>query len=392
MKLPILKDPYKDADPAALGVGSVDLVNGWFDATGTLRRRPGLLPWEGYGLNAPVDALYWWDYRGMLVSVCQGRVVGHAGLTHDITVGATVSPLGGAHPLDIVDGGHWLMAASNGQLHRWDGASGTLASYPEGFPVSHIAWLNGKFVAIDIAERVVRFTDYQGVESSQVPVWVDEYFTAESSPDPIRALTVFNGQLWLFGSRTVETWYDAGESPVPFVRVQGSHLDVGIGAVTSLVQDQEALYWLDDRSRVIRMAGGQLSILSAPIERFLRDLPGLSGARMFRVAEFLVVVIPDGVHTYACNLKTGGWSQWVSYDESLGLDLPWFGRCSAYVPEASITVVGLRDHGILALSKETYNTDLGALVPVRLLSGRLDGGTINRKRSNQLTVRLRRGD
>ena len=53
------------------------------------------------------------------------------------------------------------------------------------------------------------------------------------TPDVIRGLVVHDQVIRLIGSRTTETWYNAGGELVPFVPVQGTTIDVGMGPLRS---------------------------------------------------------------------------------------------------------------------------------------------------------------
>ena len=54
-----------------------------------------------------------------------------------------------------------------------------------------------------------------------------------NTPDVIRGLVVHDQVVRLIGSRTTETWYNAGDALTPFVPVQGTTIDVGMGPLRS---------------------------------------------------------------------------------------------------------------------------------------------------------------
>lgn len=54
-------------------------------------------------------------------------------------------------------------------------------------------------------------------------------------PDPIRALAVVNGNLWLLGVETTEVWYNSGATDFPFERQPGVLLQHGVHAPWSVV-------------------------------------------------------------------------------------------------------------------------------------------------------------
>ncbi|CAB4120951.1 hypothetical protein UFOVP1_50 [uncultured Caudovirales phage] len=67
-------------------------------------------------------------------------------------------------------------------------------------------------------------------------------------PDNVVALGQTKGELWVFGTDTVEVWYDAGNSPgSPFSKRIGSDLDIGCSAAFSIANVNGNLMWLDSR-------------------------------------------------------------------------------------------------------------------------------------------------
>ena len=79
------------------------------------------------------------------------------------------------------------------------------------------------------------------------------------SADLTTQLAVVNEQLWIFGQKRIEVWYNAGTSPFPFARIQGATIDQGLLAPFSVVKLDNTLFWLgsDDRGvAVVYRANG----------------------------------------------------------------------------------------------------------------------------------------
>jgi hypothetical protein len=89
--------------------------------------------------------------------------------------------------------------------------------------------------------------------------WTDLYSTnvdglnfasAESNPDKLIALINNNEDLWLFGEKTTELWYDAGQGTTVFARRPGVLVETGCASPSSLVKiNSNRLMWMaqDDR-------------------------------------------------------------------------------------------------------------------------------------------------
>jgi hypothetical protein len=111
-----------------------------------------------------------------------------------------------------------------------------------------------------------------------------DFATAESSPDllvrPFGAL----GQLWLFGERTTEVWYNSGDLNFPFARINGANMQTGCSAPFSVVSMDNSVFWLgnsqDGKGIVYRAQGYSPQRISThAIERAINDTGDLSGIR-----------------------------------------------------------------------------------------------------------------
>lgn len=81
-----------------------------------------------------------------------------------------------------------------------------------------------------------------GVESAAA-----QYYSAEYSADPIDAMVVNEGRLWLLGPNSYEVWAPGANSDTgddPFDWVSGATADIGIQAPESLAQIADYVFWL----------------------------------------------------------------------------------------------------------------------------------------------------
>lgn len=73
-----------------------------------------------------------------------------------------------------------------------------------------------------------------------------DFATAESAPDDTIAIETFSNQLWLFGTKTIEIWYNSGDALFPFTRVSGGVLNRGCLSAFSVKKESSALYFVGD--------------------------------------------------------------------------------------------------------------------------------------------------
>lgn len=71
-----------------------------------------------------------------------------------------------------------------------------------------------------------------------------DFATAEASPDALVRVFASLGQLWLFGDRTTEVWYNSANVDFPFEKVSGANLPVGCAAAHSVVEMDNTIVWL----------------------------------------------------------------------------------------------------------------------------------------------------
>ena len=83
-----------------------------------------------------------------------------------------------------------------------------------------------------------------------------DFATAESNPDPGVALEVFAGVLWVFGSKTIEAWTNAGTDPFAFAPQKQRTVPIGCAARDTVQVDQSGIHFLGNDRIVYRFVGG----------------------------------------------------------------------------------------------------------------------------------------
>lgn len=77
--------------------------------------------------------------------------------------------------------------------------------------------------------------------------------SAESNTDVVNALEVSRGELWPFGTESIELWYNKGNSPgFPFSPRIGLEQSVGTIAPYSIVSINDSLIWLDNSGFIVQ--------------------------------------------------------------------------------------------------------------------------------------------
>lgn len=228
----------------------------------------------------------------------------------------------------------------------------------------------------------VGFEQWSGTGSSGV-------FTASARPDPVVALGENTNEVFVFGSTTVQTY----GTDATFIYSPAYVREYGCSAKHSIIRDDNALIWLDDKRRIVKSDGRTFSVISGPIAKTLTDLTTVSDAYGYRVrtgyVDAIVMTFPTEARTFVYQ-KNSGWSQWGSWSNTLANWTPFTVNAHATVFGEDVNVVGLSNGKIGKLTLSAQD-DLGDPVVASVTSGFLDRGTSNRKLCKSVMFTLRRG-
>lgn len=137
---------------------------------------------------------------------------------------------------------------------------------------------------------------------------------AESSPDMLVRDYVFNQTIYRFGERTTEPWYNSEVGTPPIDRIDGQEFSVGLGAIHSVANTDNAIYWLGDDKAVYRVAGGIVQRISNDgISNAIENMSKFNDAFGYTFTlqgqDFYLITFPSENVTYVINEKLGvdGW-------------------------------------------------------------------------------------
>lgn len=139
------------------------------------------------------------------------------------------------------------------------------------------------------------------------------FFTAEDKPDTITTAIATEEQIWLFGSETIEVWWDSGDTDNPFQRVQGGLIHSGIQAPDTALQLDGSLWYVeqDDQGRgIVRRTKGftPTRVSTTPVERFTQTATNLS-AYSYQEDGHAFYVLNADEGTWAYDLATQEWHE-----------------------------------------------------------------------------------
>jgi len=191
------------------------------------------------------------------------------------------------------------------------------------------------------------------------------FATAEARPDNLVRVFANNNELWLFGERTTEIWANTGNPLFPFERIRGAFMEVGCTAKSSVVDDQEGIFWLGDDFSVYQARGYQaIRISTYPIEKEFESYATISDAfGTFYIQEghrFYVLTFPTVNKTWVFDVTTGLWHERSSRNPVTSSNDRWLTNSLSFF--ASLNLVGDKNTGkIYELDLDTY-TDAGTSI------------------------------
>ena len=191
---------------------------------------------------------------------------------------------------------------------------------------------------------------------------------AESNPDNLVRDYVFNQTIYRFGTRTTELWYNSGVGKPPIDRIEGRMFSVGLGAIHSLTNTDNALYWLGDDNSIYRTTGNQEERISddgltntLSLMAKTDDAHGHSFS--FQGQDFYMITFPSGGRTYVINEALGkaGWFNLASTN----LSTIYSGTSIIDVYGKNIVVNGGK---LLELALDEYTQDSDVMIRQRITS------------------------
>ena len=348
---------YMEIDDSGLGQGA---PGGKYPVI--LRPTPGLKPFAAIGSGVgEIRALF--DHRDVLYVVANNTFYS-VGTDGTETVKGTLSSFSGVVQI----------AASNSQIMIVDGTIGyvynvdtdifqTITDTDFTSTPDDVTYQDGFFV-------VVSQTDHKFYLSSinEALDWQAlDFASATSHPDKLIGVTSDHRELWLFGTKTTEVWFNSGNATFPFERRPGVLISKGLAARDSLVQTDNSLFWLardeQGESTVVRASGYTPQVISSvAVSQAIDSYDTVSDAVAFSYREgkheFYVISFPTANKTWVYDISTNQWHERDSYD---GGDYNRY-RAQVYAYSNGKHIVGdYSSRNLYELDDKTY-TDNGELI------------------------------
>lgn len=201
-------------------------------------------------------------------------------------------------------------------------ATNAIANFPAA--ATHVAVIDNTFLANEGSTQRIQYSAVGNALSWDAL----DVISAEALPDRVVALMAFGRQLYVFGDASFQAFWNTGDANLPFAPVEGSTVEVGCVAKSSVAKDEGGVYWLgaDERggARIYKAAGGQVVPISTPAmdaafggsngepKYLLEDAVGYTFRMDGHV--FYVLNFPSSNKTWLYDSTTQGWSEFLEWD------------------------------------------------------------------------------
>ena len=211
------------------------------------------------------------------------------------------------------------------------------------------------------------------------------YFNAEARADNVVAVHELAGEVYLFGSSTIQVW---GTNPSSAYAPTITN-EQGLSAAYGVVRTDNSFAYPDDRRRFVMTNGRSQENIGKAIQSTLDGVSNWANMFGYRVfagqTDCLAWTVP-GDRTFVHQIG-GGWSEWSGWDGQNWT--PFTVNCHAYMPLTQTNAVGTLD-GKVGYLDPSAQTDLGTPIHAYAETGFMSGGTLKRKRNKNVTLMFRR--
>lgn len=160
----------------------------------------------------------------------------------------------------IVGGNGYAYTPSTGKLKNMETEAGW-------YPADMVSYLDGYFIFNRTGTGQFFISKLFSTEINPI-----DWATAEAAPDDTVGIIVAARQLWIFGERTAEIWYDSGDPDFPLTRISGAAIDIGCANYQSIAKIRESVLFVSIDNKVYMTQGYAPTIISNPaIEKDLQE-------------------------------------------------------------------------------------------------------------------------
>jgi len=279
---------------------------------GFLNRAPGLRLLATVG-TGPIRGLWSFSSNRTTAFVVSGTQLYKINQSYAATLIGSVS---GTGPVSMADNGTQLFIAANGPSYIYNNTTNAFAQITDpDFPGAvTVGYLDGYFVFNEPNSQRIWVTSL--LDGTSVDPL--DFASAEGSPDNVVSLIVDHRQVWVYGTNSVEVWYDSGATDFPLQRIDGAFNEIGCAATYSVAKMDNGLFWLGSDARgqgIVYRANGYTGtrISTHAIEYAIAQYGDISDAIAYTYQQeghsFYVLTFPSANATWVYDVAAQAWHE-----------------------------------------------------------------------------------
>lgn len=241
---------------------------------------------------------------------------------------------------------------NNGKTVCWvDGSSGWIWTASTGvqqisdtnfYPSNTVTYFDTYFVFVRNGTREFFLSpqNWNGTDAFDST----QFASKEATPDLLIAIVNSHEQLYLFGEKRCEVWYDAGNAPptFPFQRSDGAIIQRGLAAPYATIVEDNTLFWLGEDLMFYRLDGFQPERLSNhAIESQWQRYDHVYNTKAFVYTIFghkmIALTFLTARKTWVVDLSTKRWHEresWIGNNAETSIGR-WRVNCAINTPSTS---------------------------------------------------------
>jgi hypothetical protein len=318
MKTPILGSSYVARSVNAADARMVNLfpeiIPEGGKEPGFLNRAPGLRFLANMG-DGPIRGMWQFGGYGYAVS---GETLYKIDTIWNTTAIGTVS--GSSGPVSMSDNGTQMFIACNGPSFIYNSLTLEFKQIDDpDFPGAvTVGYLNGYFVFNEPNSQRLWIT--QLLDGTSIDPL--DFASAEGSPDGLVSVLIDHREAWLFGTNSVEVWYDSGGADFPLSPVQGAFNEVGCIAPFSVAKLDNGIFWLGADARgqgIVYRANGYTAqrVSTHAVEWQIQQYGNMTDAIAYTYQQdghaFYVLIFPSANTTWVYDVATSLWHERAAF-------------------------------------------------------------------------------
>lgn len=222
----------------------------------------------------------------------------------------------------------------------------------------------------------------------------------ETLPDDLVRDYVFDEVIYRMGVRSVVGWYNSGVGSPPIEKLQGRIFTIGLAAINSVAETDQAFYWLGDDHAIYRASGGSeerisTDAISNEISKYADVSDAVGNTFTIEGQNFYQITFPSGNKTFVISESLGvnGW-----FELSSGVNNP--NQSTKYQGTSIISaysqnfVADVSNGNVYKLDLDTYTNNGEPIQRIRVTqsaNGNMAGAKGKRVQMSELKLLMETG-